>query len=301
MSNIITLKYQQQVLQVAPEIGAAIVKYAVWCNGRYIDFLRPANAQAIANKSIEDMSSFLMAPWAGRIHNGQFFYQGKKIHYPSRLKNNPHSMHGFTRDFPWKVSAHSENTLSLEFQHTASEIWPFSFLLKQHYRLCDSGLHIVVEISNIGRDTMPFSLGHHPFFPCDEHTKVHTQVQQAWYSDKDLMPTYVASHPLIRRLAEGYPVREAAWDTIFTGWNKEVLITWADRSLRYQVSDPLNFFVLYNPIEKPWFCAEPFGNITDSFNLRGKFADELIGGIEMQAGEHRQIAFTLMPLLHEEV
>lgn len=295
MTELITLQYRQQLLQVAPSVGAAITRYAVFHEGSFVDFLRPASMQAIERGEISEMSSFLMAPWAGRIYQGAFTYQGELIVYPSRLPDNPHSMHGFTRDFPWKVDSQQENSLCLKFIHQADKDWPFSFEVMQQYCLDETGLSIWVDVKNTGDKTMPFSMGHHPFFPCDANTKLYTRVQQAWFNDADMMPTYLDSHPLVEKLEKGYEVQEQAWDTIFTAWDRKVMIDWGNRTLCYQVSEPMNFFVLYNPQGMSWFCAEPFGNITDSFNLRHKFPREIIGGMDLSPGESIQTRFLLQP------
>ncbi|NOL50094.1 aldose 1-epimerase [Pelistega europaea] len=295
MTALITLQYCQQLLQVAPSLGAAITRYAVVYEGKLIDFLRPASKQAIERREISEMSSFLMVPWAGRIYHGSFTYDGKQIVYPSRLLDNPHSMHGFTRDFPWVVESQQENSLILKFGHHADKDWPFSFEVIQQYGLDDTGLSIWVDVKNTGDKTMPFSMGHHPFFPCDANTKLYTRVQQAWFNDNDMMPTHLDNHPLVEKLEQGYAVQEQVWDTIFTGWDRKVVIDWGDRQLSYQVSEPMNFFVLYNPQGMSWFCAEPFANITDSFNLRNKFPRESIGGMDLLPGEGIKTSFLLQP------
>lgn len=292
---MIILKAYSQELHILPHIGAAIAAYRVNHKGQSYDFLRPATAQAIEQGVISEMSSFLMAPWAGRIQYGKFTYQGKTIYYPSRIEGFEHSMHGFTRDLPWRVLNQTEHSLRLCFTHHANHDWPFSFEIVQSYTLTERGLCIDVEAQNIGASDMPFSMGHHPFFPADEHTKVYANVRQAWFSDEALMPTYLADHPMVTRLAEGYPVKDAAWDTIFTDWDRKAVVQWENRRLTYRATAPMDFFVLYNPAGETWFCAEPFGNITDSFNLRDKFARKDIGGLDLAAGEKIKTQFCLEP------
>lgn len=295
MVKVVTLSAHGQLLQLVPRLGAAISRYAVKHNGVFHEFLRPATQEAIERGVIGEMSSFLMAPWAGRIQNGEFSYQGKLIRYPSRVPGFSHSMHGFTRDLPWSVIEQAEDKLVVSFSHQADNHWPFSFNLIQRYQLSKRGLQIEVEVENTGEDVMPFSMGHHPFFPIDQQTKLYANVQQAWFSDDELMPTYLANHPMVEKLANGFFVSESAWDTIFTGWDREATIEWTNRQLRYQVSAPMDFFVLYNPEGKSWFCAEPFGNITDSFNLREKFAREDIGGLDITPGNKEHCFFVLNP------
>lgn len=298
MVKVVTLSAYGQLLQVVPELGAAISRYAVECDNVWYDFLRPATSQAIAQGDISGVASFLMAPWAGRIQNGRFDYHGKTIHYPSRIAGLAHSMHGFTRDMPWQIVEQTQDCLVLRFVHQATEEWPFSFDMVQTYHLTEDGLSIDVEVQNTGLEVMPFSMGHHPFFPIEGETKLYAHVQQAWFSDDELMPTHLDNHPLVQRLAMGYPVQEASWDTIFTGWDKSATIEWSNRRLSYTVSTPMDFFVLYNPTGETWFCAEPFGNITDSFNLREKFPRQNIGGLDIAAGNKLKTYFCLKPAFY---
>lgn len=293
--KVVTLSAYGQLLQVVPNLGAAISRYAVERDNVLYDFLRPATSQAIAQGDISGMASFLMAPWAGRIQNGRFQYHGKTIHYPSRIPGFVHSMHGFTRDMPWQIVEQTQDCLAVRFVHQASEEWPFSFEIVQYYRLSEEGLLIDVEVQNTGLEAMPFSMGHHPFFPIEGDTKLYAKVQQAWFSDEELMPTYLDNHPLVQRLENGYPVKEASWDTIFTGWDKSAQVEWSNRRLHYTVTSPMDFFVLYNPIDENWFCAEPFGNITDSFNLREKFPRHTIGGLDISVGNKLKTSFCLKP------
>ncbi len=295
---MIVLKAYSQELHILPHIGAAIAAYRVEHEGQAVDFLRPATAQAIAQGTISEMSSFLMAPWAGRIQHGRFTYQGQAIHYPSRIEGLPHSMHGFTRDLPWQVVEQTTDNVSLRFTYQATAEWPFSFTILQGYTLTEKGLLIEVEAENTGETVMPFSMGHHPFFPADAQTKIYANVKKAWFSDESLMPTHLDDHPLVERLAVGYPVQEAAWDTIFTGWDRVAIVEWANRRLRYTVSHPMDFFVLYNPQGEAWFCAEPFGNITDSFNLREQFPRMDIGGLDLAVGEQVKAQFYLEPYFY---
>lgn len=289
----IELRAFNQHLSVVPDLGAAISRYAYLKQDQWVDILRPATEAAIEQGLISEMSSFVMAPWAGRIQNGRFTYQDQEIYYPSAIEGYPHSMHGFVRDSAWHIMAQTQSSLSLQFIHHTDDKWPFSFELIQTYELKENGLLIELSVSNIGESMMPFSMGHHPFFPCNQQTKLYVNVQKAWYNDDLMMPTYLDVHPMVRQLAQGYPVQEQAWDTIFTGWDRQVLIDWGSHRVRYQVSSPMDFFVLYNPAGESWFCAEPFGNITDSFNLRNQFPRELIGGMDIAPGERLKTRFEL--------
>lgn len=265
------------------------------------DYLRPATAPAIAARQVSEMASFLMAPWAGRIRHGQFHYQGQKIVYPSADPHQPHSMHGFSRDQAWTVVERQEqleqSSVLIEYRHLASQEWPFSFLLQQRYTLNAQGVLIELEVQNQGENMMPFGFGHHPFYPCDAQTIVQAEVGQAWIGDHEVMPIALQEHPVQAELAQGLRVKSAEHDTVFVDWQHWARIIWpaSGRALKMTASKPQDFFVLYSPAQEDWFCAEPFANVTDSFNLRERFARRWIGGVDMASGERLTSWFRLSP------
>lgn len=328
-STIVQLRCGDLCVEIAPAIGAAITAfYKNHSAGERFDYLRPASVQAIATGAISEMASFVMAPWAGRIRDGRFSYQGREIHYPSVDPYQPHSLHGFVRDQAWvlrecqpQASQHEssqENELSqalqnvsaqsaqhtstcayaiLDFTHQATAEWPFSFTLEQTIHLSEQGLRIELVVRNQGEESMPFGFGHHPFYPCDVHTLVQAQVAQAWQGDHEVMPIALIDHPAQTKLAQGLRVQEEEHDTVFVGWQHEARISWPaqQESLIMQASAPQDFFVLYAPANQAWFCAEPFANVTDSFNLRGCYAPELIGGMDIAPGQGLTSWFSLRP------
>ncbi|MDO5680137.1 MAG: hypothetical protein Q4G54_07405 [Pelistega sp.] len=360
-TRVLQLQCGDLYVEIAPEIGAAITAfYRVDEAGKRFDYLRPTTAQAIAAGTISEMASFLMAPWAGRIRNGRFEYQGREIHYPSQDPTQPHSMHGFTRDKAWLLGeyqlnhdasgdddatlrndtrhsqgAEPENNImhsqdaelkykvmhnqnaSLEnnaarndtknesrcayarlyFTHQASKEWPFSFTLEQTIRLSPQELRIDLRVCNTGSESMPFGFGHHPFYPCDADTLVQAQVGQAWQGDHEVMPIALIDHPAQPKLAEGLRVQAEEHDTVFVAWQHEARISWLAQgeSLVLQASAPQDFFVLYAPANQPWFCAEPFANVTDSFNLRARYTSDVIGGLDIAAGQSHSTWFSLRP------
>ena len=329
--SLINLQCADLYVQIAPDIGAAITQFYRLDTetGARFDYLRPSTAQAIKEGAISEMASFLMAPWAGRIREGRFTYQGRSIHYPSADPNQPHSMHGFTRDNPWQVVAvqlaqglESQALAHLRYRHSADTAWPFSFTIDQTIRLSVTGLRIEVSVRNDGQEVMPFGFGHHPFYPCDAHTYVQAEVGLAWVGDHEVMPIALIQHEAQEQLAKGLRVQEQVHDTVFVDWQRQARIIWTkqtsvqevsqqeesqqvgaewqgveqqERSLLMQASCPQDFFVLYTPAKQDWFCAEPFANMTDSFNLRERFERRLIGGQDIAPGETLQSWFSLSP------
>jgi aldose 1-epimerase len=64
-------------------------------------------------------------------------------------------------------------------------------------------------------------------------------------------------------------VNKKILDNIFSGWNREVLISWPEwkASLKIFAELPLDFLVIFTPQDEDYFCVEPVSHVTDAFNL----------------------------------
>jgi aldose 1-epimerase len=70
-------------------------------------------------------------------------------------------------------------------------------------------------------------------------------------------------------LSQGLIVNQKALDNIFSGWNREVLISWPEwkAALKISAEAPLDFMVIFTPQDEDYFCVEPVSHVTDAFNL----------------------------------
>ena len=91
-----------------------------------------------------------------------------------------------------------------------------------------------------------------------------------WINDAETMPLCVWSRfQKPELLNQGLSVNQNALDNLFTGWNREVLISWPEwnANLRIITDTPLDFMVIYTPTNADYFCVEPVSNVTDAFNM----------------------------------
>jgi galactose mutarotase-like enzyme len=74
--------------------------------------------------------------------------------------------HGFARNLPWSVVSQTATTLTVALESTPETltVYPFEFLFKITYTLKGESLEVRSHITNRSRQTMPFSLGFHPYF-----------------------------------------------------------------------------------------------------------------------------------------
>ena len=149
----------------------------------------------------------LLAPWANRLDENAFYARGKKyLLNPGlgnlRLDGFGHPIHGlllFASD--WEVVELQANaggawvTSRLDFARHPDWLaqFPFAHTIYMTYTLRDGALEVATRVENRSVETMPLSLGYHPYFqvhdaPRDEWT-VGLGAAREWLLNKELLPT----------------------------------------------------------------------------------------------------------------
>lgn len=102
----------------------------------------------------------ILFPICGNLPDGFYSLHGKSY----RL-----GYHGFARDWPWKVyddscQGQGKITFSLNSNRETLASYPFNFQLLFTYYIKGSTLTIEQKIINYSPESMPFSIGMHPYF-----------------------------------------------------------------------------------------------------------------------------------------
>ena len=102
---------------------------------------------------------YVMAPFAGRIRDGRFRFNGTTHQLPRN--HPPHAIHGTVFEREWKVedASRTEATLICDL----GPDWPFAGRVTHELTLNDEGLDLRIEVS---ADDQPFpaSCGWHPWW-----------------------------------------------------------------------------------------------------------------------------------------
>lgn len=130
-------------------------------------------AELISIKSIESGLEYLwqgnkthwgrhapvLFPIVGKLHNNTYKTGGKSY---------PMSQHGFARDQDFVCTEQQAGKLAfvLQADENTRETYPFDFRLCIIYELRRNQLYITYQVENLGKETMPFSIGAHPGFNC---------------------------------------------------------------------------------------------------------------------------------------
>ena len=109
---MLSLRSSGAVLDLLPEIGGAVSRFAV--DGA--DVLRPAPADTM---DVLQTACFPLVPFANRIANGRFTFDGRTIQLPKNFGDHSHVLHGQGWQNPWRTIAQDETSATLAFEHAA--------------------------------------------------------------------------------------------------------------------------------------------------------------------------------------
>lgn len=279
------------VVSIAPSVGNN--SYQMTVNGKNV-FWFPFGSVAEFQKKPALCANPFMAPWANRLDENAFYANGKKYALNLglnnlRLDNFQHPIHGlllYAAD--WRVTrveadaAGARAASRLEFARRPDWMaqFPFAHAIEMTYILRDGALEVSTRVENLSAETMPLSIGYHPYFelhdsPRDEWT-VGLGAAARWTLTPELLPTGekrpirdslpAPENTALRGLqldhVLGDLVRDASGRAAFwvKGKQQKIEVLYGPR---YPVA------VVWSPggPNRNFVCFEPMTGITNAFNL----------------------------------
>jgi len=282
---------------ISPELGAGIADFAVQGpSGFYYPLMRRA-APEETNASL--LGSFIMAPWANRVREAKFMFEGKSISLKANTADGT-AQHGDVRKRPWNVLKQGPNSVTLEYDSAAhaDSNWPWKYRCRVEYALEEMSL--VARLSVVNEDTSPFptGCGHHPYFSrrlWDDRDAIELR---APVSGRYPLKAACAIGPaapddLSRRLGMLATIPDEHIDTVFAGFGGEAELRWPSSgvTLRIKASANMNHLVLFAPHANgrsgtplPFIAVEPQTQVNDAFNLESTGVSGT-GSVVLKPGE----------------
>ena len=238
-----------------------------------------------------------MAPWANRLDEPGFRFGGRHYVFNKELGNvrGDRPIHGLVTFAPWDVveakadASSSWLTSRLDFYRQPAWMaqFPFAHTIEVTYRLRDGAVEVVTRVMNLSAETMPLSIGFHPYLkvadaPRDEWT-LSLAARSEWVLSPEKLPTG-ETRPLAARFSDlqRIPLRGLDLDDVYgdlaRGADGNAVMTLQGRKQRLDVTLGPNYraVVVYAPAREPaYVCIEPMTGITNAFNLadRGLYKD----------------------------
>lgn len=233
------------LLTLDPVCGGAIREFT-W---RDRQILR--SASPLANDDPFELACFPLVPYANRIANGRFEFDGRSVSLASNSDPSVHPLHGQGWLAPWEIVSTTASSAALVFDGGGNE-WPWRYRAQQQFELHDDALKIDLSVQNLADAPMPAMLGLHPYFCDAAHAQLQAKPPRVWLADDACLPVEEAASPAAWRFDAPRAVNTIALDHCFTGWDGVAKITWPGRVITIHAQN-CGFLHIYAPAGKKFF------------------------------------------------
>lgn len=223
----------------------------------------------------------LLFPFAGRIRGSSFNWRGKS--YSQRfLDERNNSIHGQVFDQPWRVLAYTSSSISGEIQPGSDVVargipWPSDYRVRATYAVSSNGLCCDLEILNSGTESLPFSLGFHPYFRMPDQgnsTSIHLPVTGRWVLENMLPTGAFTDPPSGLDCQRGMRLGTNHFDDVFNvsptadGCLESSVIHLSGKfTIRLRACPGFNHAVVYTPAHRQAVCVEPLTAVPNAHEL----------------------------------
>ena len=200
------------------ELGAGLRRYTVGGNAVVKGYA--------ADEPVSGGKGQQLIPWPNRIRDGRYPWAGKTQQLVLSEPPRHNASHGLARYAPWTVVEHGDAHVVCEFTVFTQPGWPGVLHAQLTYRLTEDGLHVTLEVTNVGGTDVPFGYGAHPYLTVGETAVDEVRVTLSAASrlevDDRLLPVVVSPVDGTEvDLRDGALVGERVLDTAYTDLMRE--------------------------------------------------------------------------------
>lgn len=238
--------YAQSEIEVVPERGGIVTKWRI--QGQeifYLDESRFTHPELSVRGGIP-----ILFPICGNLPDNTYTHGDRTY----TLKQ-----HGFARDLPWSVTDQSTNdcasiTLVLTSNDETKAVYPFDFEVSFTYRLWGNSLVIYQNFQNNSSESMPFSVGLHPYFVAPDKSALQVQIPSTEFYDQKSKTT--------QAFRGEFDYSRDEIDAAFRQLSSESASV-KDNSRQLQLNlewnnDYYNTVVFWTVKDKDFYCLEPW-------------------------------------------
>ena len=245
---------------LSPAAGGSLL----WLRHGGKDVLRPAPGDC---HDPLGMASFPLVPYANRIANGRFSFDGRDYQLPRNFGDHPHSIHGTGWQAAWTVADQGADAVRLVQDHARGAAWPWPYRAEQHVALHPDAIDMRLTLTNIGGAPMPAGLGFHPYFLADAGTQLRFAATSLWLSTPDMLPDREVAADTLGDWSRGARVMgDTLIDNAYGGWDGHAIIARGDGLRIVVTASGADWLHVYRPPNSVDFCIEPVSHCPDAIN-----------------------------------
>ena len=237
--------------------------------GGSLQELKFGGQDLLAPQNISAYTSSILFPFANRIEDGHFSFNGNTFVLKKNEGNGNNAIHGLVFDKTFKLIAQeaSESSASITLSYNETQPvsgFPFNYGIKLHYMLSKIALELKIDIENKGQNAFPFSLGWHPYFKTDDLFNSHLKM----YSRKKII---VNDQMIPNGEADiewnGFDqIKNQIFDDCFVLETNKIEFKTSTYHIELEFSTEDNYLQLYTPNNRKSIAIEPQTAPANSFN-----------------------------------
>lgn len=213
--------------------------------------------------------SSILFPFANRINDGQFNFNGSNYNLQCNEKQLNNAIHGlvynktFLIDELKKFENHAEIKLYYEELNPPTG-YPFKFRVELTYKLTNEFLSLKINVINLDDKKLPFTVGWHPYFKSVDLDKSKIQFDCIKKIKCNKNNIALGFEPFNSKMP--LSLRKRRFDDAFVLENPDVKFFTPEYDLVLKSSEKESFLQLYTPMNTNAIAIEPMTGVSDSFN-----------------------------------
>jgi aldose 1-epimerase len=239
-------------------------------------------------------------PFANRIEDGQYTFDGSTYRLPINLPDEQHAHHGLMATEEFECTERYADALEARLVLSAATDgtvagYPFHTSIKISFIFSAAGISICTEVENTGTKAAPVGIGWHPYFralPEVDGFSLSLPVVAVYETNARNLPTGTTLSAV--HVAQLQPVARQHFDT---GYRvaateeglAEAVLCYPGSSVRVVVwqesgAGKYNFLQVYTPVQRRSIALEPMTSAVNAFNNG-------IGLLRLEPGQKQTLTF----------
>lgn len=217
----------------------------------------------------DSYASSILFPFANRIKNGLYSFEGKTHQFSCNENGRDNALHGLVYNKKFEIVAQELGTnscaVTLLYQEKETSIgFPFQYNIYLTYTLKEENIEISVIIKNTDNHSFPYTLGWHPYFTSSNlhHSFLNFESNQKVQFDENLITTgFIESKQKMP-----YPIKDNQLDDSYILNTNLIGFTTPEYNIKLETNTKENYLQIYTPENRKTIAIEPMTGICDSFN-----------------------------------
>ncbi len=262
------------IVEIKNKSAGFYAKIDLGCGGSLQEFMIH-NLQIIADLDPltykSSYASAILFPFANRIKDGEFCFEGQQFQLDINNKVENHALHGLVYNKKFTIQSELANAdaaqLIIKYDYNKPEPgFPFPFSIQLTYTFTSNGLDLHVLVENKAEEVFPFTIGWHPYFLSEDLNK-------SYIDFKSRLKLQMDDRNIGTALQDVIPVESSSLDTktLDDCWQLDedtVLFKTPTYNLSLSSSESKSFLQVYTPPKKNTVAIEPTTGVSNSFNTK---------------------------------